>query len=123
MDQIQMISYRRWRNRLIKKGLSEIGSTGGESFKSVAKKIKKYLTEENILNYNEKKGLTSLDFDKKIKNKEINRLVKNLAEIYRKERIFRQEKIKRIKNLIKKGEYKVTGKMIIDKWFPEDQVF
>ncbi|NTV52045.1 MAG: flagellar biosynthesis anti-sigma factor FlgM [Candidatus Firestonebacteria bacterium] len=46
-------------------------------------------------------------------------MLKILEREYRKTETFRKDKVSEIKKKIKQGLYRVPGKLIVDKWFPE----
>jgi hypothetical protein len=98
MDPTRTISYRRWRNKMAGKSFFGTVPTAGGSGKPGKQQL-----------YPKGEG----------DELEMQRLVKELEQEYRKSDLFRQEKVAEFKRLIKLELYHVSGKAIVEKWFPQ----
>ena len=108
MDPTKTNSYRRWRNKLSSKGFSRTFLSTDASFKGTGSSKLKDQKLNKILPFN------SLNDEIEVQS-----LLKELEQEFRKTEFFRKEKVAEIKNKIKKGIYRIPGKMVVDKWFPE----
>lgn len=108
MDPTKTNSYRRWRNKSVPKGFSRTFMSTDDSFKKLNPEFSGFEKSEKspIL-----KPLGE--------ETEIQSLLKILEREYRKTETFRKDKVSEIKKKIKQGLYRVPGKLIVDKWFPE----
>jgi len=119
MDVTKMLSYQRWRNRLEKKGLSRILSVGGESFQpSVLRHASALLERERDLHPLERSSMFNLPNDRD--EQEMRRLLEELSGIYRKEKVFRQDRVDELKRRIKLNQYHIPGKWVVEKWFRDE---
>lgn len=119
MDVTEMLSYQRWRNRLQMKGFSRLLSIGGESFQpSVLRHASALLEKERELNPFERSQMFNLPNDRD--EQEMRRLLDELSRIYRKEKVFRKDKVEEIKRRIRLNQYNIPGKWVVDKWFSDD---
>ncbi len=108
MDPTKTHSYRRWRNKLASKGFSKTSLSMDASFKGSASGRLK-----------DEKGNKILPFNSADDELEIQSLLKTLEKEFRRSEVFRKERVEEIKNKIKKGTYKIPGKMVVEKWFPK----
>jgi len=107
MDPTKTNSYRRWRNKLNSKGFSKTFMSTDDSFKPAHPAAAGSMKQE--------KG--SL-LRKMGEETEVRTLLKTMEREFRKSEIFRKDKVAEIKSLIKQGQYRIPGKMVVDKWFP-----
>lgn len=119
MDATKTISYRRWRKRLLEKGLLNAEIARDESFK-VPVAVKTAPAEEDFLLELGEMKLKMLSFNKRSDSSKAKELIKELEREYHKNEVFRKEKVAELKKMIKNGDYQVSGKEVVDKWFPED---
>jgi hypothetical protein len=108
MDPTKTNSYRRWRNRVIPKGFSRTFLSTDDSFK-----------QENSVAPGRSLGANGSVFKSPGEVAEIQGLLKTLEAEYRTAVAYRKDKVQEIKKRIKQGLYRVPGKLVVDKWFPE----
>lgn len=118
MDPTKTISYRRWRNKLAGKGFSTFEPIGDQSFRASAK-AKRSPWEDAVEGDRENMKLRMFAFNRRMDEMETRKLMKNLEREYRKAESFRKEKVAKLKQSIKNGKYRVSGKEVVEKWFPE----
>jgi len=119
MDSTKTISYRRWRKRLLDKGLLSIELAVDESYKAPPA-FKVLPRDEAIYRDQGEMDLKMNAFNKRDAEMQAQRLMKELEREYQKKDCFRKDKVAELKQLIKSGNYQVSGKDVVDKWFPED---
>jgi hypothetical protein len=118
MDPTKTISYRRWRNQIANKRLFGADPTANGSFEPSQRQLgptREAKVEQGQLGLKLKKYCAQQRGDEL----EMQRLVKELEKEYRKNDFFRKEKVAEFKRLIKLELYHVSGKALVEKWFPQ----
>ncbi len=120
MPLTKFMPYHRWRIKFKLKGFSKIGTTLDQSFqeKQLLSKLDGDVFFGNS-DETEQRG-EMLGMLKKDGVKEMKQLVSEMKKMCKKESIFRKDKVEEIKNLIKSKQYNISGKRVVDKWFPEE---
>ncbi len=120
MPSTKMIDYHRWRKEIENKHFSDVTEHLDYGLKHRILNAEKCFGDNpTITQLLGKRGEIS-GMIKHHDEKALKKLVADLKKTYEKERVFRQDKVDEIKRLIKNHHYHVSGKMVVDKWFPDD---
>ncbi len=120
MPPTKMIDYHRWRKEIENKHFSDVTKNFDFNLKHVILDSGKCFGDNpTITQQLGKRGETS-GMIKHHDEKAFKKLIGDLKKSCEKERFFRQDKVDEIKRLIQDNQYHVSGKMVVDKWFPDD---
>jgi anti-sigma28 factor (negative regulator of flagellin synthesis) len=120
MGETKIISYRQWRNSIVKEGYSDQHQVGDESLQRVYKLANTIKLEGHAMNFQQEVRLTMVKFNKKQNGKNEIKLIQSLIKMCKNEKIFRKNRVEELKQQIKAKKYIVSGEEVVNKWFPED---
>lgn len=123
MPPTKMLDYHNWRINIKNKSFSRILEGTEQSFYQTLLKSGGWMGDNKAAGLLQAEKGGPINMVKRVNEKEFKKLVHELKKMCEKERFFRKDKVAKIKKLIKNKQYHVSGKQVVDKWFPDDSAF